>query len=69
MDSVQEARTLPPLETDDGRPSDHKIAYSICKVKRAAELQWVTYSYRLYNQESENLFKEWVVMHDWSAVL
>ena len=69
MESVTEAGTLPPLESEDGKLSDHKIAYSICKIKRAAATKWVSYSYRYYNPESEALFKQWVVLNDWSSVL
>ena len=40
---VQEAGTVPPLETDDSdRRSDHLISYVDVSFPRAAAFQWIT---------------------------
>ena len=66
--SVEEAGTLAPLETEDGRASDHRIAYIKFKFVRQRTFKWETYSYRRYTAEAEESFKSWIVFHDWAEV-
>ena len=61
--------TLPPLETEDSRYSDHRIMYTVASLKRLAKFKWVTYSYRFYNKESADLFGKWAITNDWQSVL
>ena len=67
--SVESAGTLEPLETDDGsRQSDHRVAYCRAELARLRTFVWQTYSYRHFNEDSVEKFKEWVVFHDWKSV-
>ena len=67
--SVRAAGTVPPLETEDSRRSDHKIAFVEAALERAQAFKWITYSYRYYNQQSADLFGDWVVANDWESVI
>ena len=69
-DDVEAFGTLEPLETDDGsKKSDHRIAYLEADLARSAGFEWITYSYRFYNEAAVKLFGEWVVGQDWAAVV
>ena len=69
-DAVQEAGTVPPLETDDSsKKSDHLISYVEVAFERRAANKWEKYSYRFYNKESEELFGQWAIAHDWAPVI
>ena len=57
-----------PLETEDSRPSDHRVAFCKFKVQRKEAFRWETYTYRHHSSEAEEAFKNWIVMHDWAAV-
>ena len=69
------AGTLPPLETDrdpeTGRKklSDHRIAYGTLVMERAPKTEYLTYSYRYYNPESENLFGQWLAGMSWGDLI
>ena len=67
--SVSVSGCLAPLETEDGRKSDHGVAYCKFKLSKKKSFKWETYSYRRYTPEAEELFKSWIVFHDWSEVL
>ena len=62
--SITESGTLEPLETEgeESTVSDHRIAFCRLELNRREAFRWETYSYRHYNEE-------WVVMHNWDAVL
>ena len=68
---VTSAGSVPPLETDsegESRRSDHRIAFLEAQLERVRKFEWITYQYRLFNEESEKLFGEWVINNDWSSV-
>ena len=68
--SISEAGTLASLETEDGsRASNHRTAYCKAELARLRTFTWEKYTYRHYNEESVQKFKEWVVLHDWKEVL
>ena len=68
--AVVESGTLAPLETEEeGRKSDHRIAYCRLNLKRREVFRWETYSYRKYCDTSVAKFREWVTFHGWSEVL
>ena len=65
--SLTESYTLPPLETEDGRPSDHKIAYARAVFPRA-DKKLISYSYREFTEAGGNNFVTAVSAQDWSEV-
>ena len=68
-DRVEAFGTLEPLETDDGsRKSDHRIGYFEAELERAAAFEWITYTYRFYNEDGVKLFGDWICSQDWSRV-
>ena len=50
-------------------PSDHSVAVVAASLPRVDSFRWLKYSYRYYNEESVEKFREWVVCEDWSPVL
>ena len=67
---VEAFGTLDPLENEDGsKKSDHRVAYIEADLPRAAAFEWVTYSYRFYNDEATKLFGKWIVAQNWAAVV
>ena len=67
---VEAFRTLEPLENEDGsKKSDHRVSYFEAELPRASSFEWITYTYRYYNEESVKKFGEWLVLQDWSAVI
>ena len=47
------AGTVPPLETEgEARQSDHRIAFVEATLERKKAYEWVTYSYRHYDDDS-----------------
>ena len=74
--SITECGTLAPLETEAAeddpllttKKSDHRIAYSRIGLQRKQAFTWESYSYRHYNDESVEAFKDWMVMHNWDEV-
>ena len=67
--SVQEYGTLEPLESEENKRSDHKIAYVRATIQKRASFKWEKYTYRHFNDDSVRRFREWVVMHGWEEVL
>ena len=65
--SVVESNTLPPLETEEGRASDHRIAFARAVFPRE-EKKLITYSYREFTEEGSDRFVEAVNRQDWSPV-
>ena len=68
--SVVGSGTVDPLETEDeeAAKSDHRVAYCKAVLERRQKYEWETYSYRHYNDDSVERFREWVVMHGWEEV-
>ena len=67
--SVKESGALEPLETESEIPSDHRVAFCRLSLPRVEAFTWESYTYRHFNKESVDKFKEWLVMHDWPEVL
>ena len=72
--SVKQSGTFFPLETEEDelgltKKSDHKIVFCKIALKRRKTYRWESYTYRHYNDASAEKFREWVVFHDWCAVL
>ena len=59
--------TVPPLETDSSQ-SDHSILYMSTELPRQESFEWITYSYRHFNDEAQEEFGRWIITHDWSDV-
>ena len=66
---VTEAGTLAPLETETDRQSDHRVAFCTVSLPRQEAFRWESYTYRHYNDEALQLFKEWIVLYEWTDVL
>ena len=67
--AVFESGTLDPLETDEeDSASDYRIAYCRLELPRLNAFRWETYTYRYFNEESNNNFKSWMVLHPWTEV-
>ena len=65
--SIIEAGTLPPLETEDGSQSDHKIAWARARFSvEPAKIS--TYTFRQYNEKGASAFLRDLTMQSWSAV-
>ena len=45
------------------------ISYVDIAFPRRAAFEWISYSYRLYNKDSEELFGQWAIAHDWNCVI
>ena len=65
--SVTASNTLEPLEDEDGRQSDHRVAFFSATFTRRAEKQ-ITYSYRFYTERGAADFEAWVRRMDWTSV-
>ena len=65
--SIEESYTLLPLETEDGRLSDHRIAYAKAVFPRVKE-KVITYSYREFTEAGGESFVRAVSAQDWSEV-
>lgn len=68
--SIVESGTAAPLETEDEdvARSDHRTAFVKLTLTREKAFRWQKYSYRHYDDQAEEAFKGWVVMHDWREV-
>ena len=59
--------TVPPLETDDSeRKSNHKVAFMLSALDRAAPFECLTYSYRYFNRELADKFGGCLACKDWA---
>ena len=65
--SVLEASTLPPLETEVGQPSDHRIAYAVAKFEYPKP-DTITYTYRRYTEQGAAKFAEMIALQSWVTV-
>ena len=65
--SIVESGTLPPLESEAGAPSDHRIAYAVAKFTRR-KLPTITYSYRHYTDQGADDFCTLLADQDWDPV-
>ena len=65
--SISESGTLPPLETEDGRASDHKIAWARAEFA-PQDRKLITYSYRAYTEAGADAFVESISGQDWITV-
>ena len=68
--SIEKAGTLAPLESDDStKKSDHRTAFCTFQMQKMKTFKWEKFTYRHYNEASVELFKNWVVFHEWKDVL
>ena len=65
--AVKEAGTLPPLETEDGRASDHRVAWAIAEFEKPLS-KAVTYRYRAYTEEGAANFLSDLHSQSWQQV-
>ena len=67
-DVVEDAGTVPPLETEDqqAKKSDHMVAYLKARLPWVEPVKWLEYSYRYYNEDSAKIFGGWLAHKDWT---
>lgn len=65
--AIVESGTLPPLETEDGRFSDHRIAFAKA-VFHKPKPPTVTYSYRHYTDQGASRFGDLIAEQTWESV-
>ena len=65
--AIQESGTLPALETEDGRESDHKIAWAVASFKVPPSAN-VTYKYRAYTERGAEAFLSDLNNQNWTRV-
>ena len=65
--SITESDTLPPLETDDGRVSDHRIAFAAADF-RQPKPKMISYSYKRFTELGATKFVQALSGYDWSSV-
>ena len=65
--SVVESGTLPPLESEDGRLSDHRITYTKAEFRKP-KVPTIAYSYRHYTEEGASKFEELISKQSWTDV-
>ena len=66
--SIKESGTLPPLETEDGRTSDHRIAYAVAAFDSPPD-ETITYTHRPYTERGAAIFLERLERESWEDVL
>ena len=64
---IKEACSLPPLETEDERPSDHRIAFAKAEFEKKRS-ETITYTYRQYTEKGATAFLEDLAKADWDGV-
>lgn len=65
--AIEEASTLPPLETEEGRESDHKVAWAEAYFVSPPE-KVVKYKYRAYTESGADSFLRDLNSQDWQRV-
>ena len=65
--AITECGTLPPLETEVGQASDHKVAYRVATFLRPKP-PTITYSYRHYTEQGAKLFADKLSEQSWTGV-
>ena len=65
--AIKESGTLPPLETEQGLPSDHRIAWARA-VFEPQPKNLITYSYRAYTDSGAEAFASALREQPWDAV-
>ena len=58
---------MPPLETEDGRPSDHRIAFAKAEFAKTPK-NTISYTYREFTEQGGNNFVAAVNAQEWSEV-
>ena len=66
--AIEESYVLPPLETEAGSLSDHKMVYVRAKFPQAPK-NTVTYTYRKYTEQGALDFEQQCQLQDWNSVL
>ena len=60
---VTDKGSVPPLDVDpgdQGSPSDHRVAFAKCDLKRVEAFEWISYKYLYYNEDSVEQFGEYL---------
>ena len=65
--SIVESGTSEPLETEEGNPSDHRVAYMKASFK-TIKPKIKSYSYRVYTDDGAQRFKDKMSRQNWRAV-
>ena len=65
--SITECGTLPPLETEDGSVSDHRVAFAKAVFKRPKPAT-VTYSYQHFTEKGATKFYDLLAVQSWEQV-
>ena len=65
--AVRESRTLEPLETEEGLPSDHRIAWAYAAFEKNPERK-LSYTYRAYTEEGAASFMESIREQSWLEI-
>ena len=65
--AIKESGTLPPLETEDGLLSDHKIAWAKSEFQSQPK-NYITYTYRAFTETGAAGFLQALQTQDWSTV-
>ena len=65
--SITEYGCLPPLETEDGRPSDHKIAFALAEFLKP-KTPTTTYTYRHFTPSGATQFASLLAEQSWTTV-
>ena len=65
--SLEEYHTLDPLETEDGRQSDHRIAFTEARFQ-TQKPNVVKYSYRAYSDQGADTFCDTLSSQSWQTV-
>ena len=65
--AITESGTLPPLETETGQPSDHKIAWAEARFQVAQQKQ-IKYTYRAFTERGAESFLQQLNAQPWEEV-
>ena len=63
-----EARVFPPLESEDGRPSDHGCVFAAIDFPKARDFEWIKVTVRLRSEKRVHDFKADLEGISWEAV-
>ena len=70
--TVSDRGSVSPLDVDlgePGSPSDHRVAFTRCDLKRIESFEWISYKYLYYNHNSVDEFGRYLGGISWRTVL
>ena len=65
--AIKECGTLPPLETEEGLPSDHNIAWAKAEFEPQKK-KLISYTYRSYTDSGADAFADSIRQQSWESV-